>query len=238
MNQDQTPDPPEPKRSSAVLIVDSEFHEYERVQQATDDLDVVLYWARSANEAIEILESVAIDVVIADWEIEGLNAVRLASRIKAEPRWRAIHTIVMAEPRRLEEQVRAMEAGADDFLAKPIHPILLRERIRVGLRMRAIQDKNSAYEQRQTILAAAVTFAHKINNPLCAILGNTTLIKEELADLGETPLCAILREQVQTIEDEATRIGQVVRQFQDVKKPILKSYMGEAKMIELPGTDK
>ncbi|MDK2973533.1 MAG: phosphoserine phosphatase RsbU/P [Candidatus Sumerlaeota bacterium] len=235
MSQDQTLNPPGPKHSSAVLIVDTEFHEYERVQQATEDLDVVLYWARSANEAIEILESARIDLVIADWEIEGLNAVRLASRIKAEPRWRAIHTIVMAEPRRLEEQVRAMEAGADDFLAKPIHPILLRERIRVGLRMRAIQDKNSEYEQRQTILAAAVTFAHKINNPLCAILGNATLIKEELADLDESQLTSILREQIQTIEDEATRIAQVVKQFQDVKKPILKSYMGRAQMIELPG---
>lgn len=238
MNQDQTDNAPGPKRSSSVLIVDTEFHEYERVQQATADLEVVLYWARSANEALEILESVAIDLVIADWEIEGLNAVRLASRIKAEPRWRSIHTIVMTEPRRLEEQVQAMEAGADDFLAKPIHPILLRERIRVGLRMRAIQDKNREYEQRQTILAAAVTFAHKINNPLCAILGNTTLLKEELAELGESQLTTILREQVQTIEEEATRIAQVVKQFQDVKKPILTDYMGRAKMIELPETDK
>jgi uncharacterized protein (TIGR02266 family) len=73
-------------------------------------------------------------VVVADLEMPNLSGDALCRQIKADPQLRATPVILLAPSERAEDRARAVRAGADDVLAKPINRISLIRSVRRLLR--------------------------------------------------------------------------------------------------------
>ena len=105
----------------------------------TADLDAVVEIARNGQEAIDALQAAAddparaIDLVLMDVmmpEMDGFEATRL---IRQQPRWRKLPIIAVTAKAMKDDQQRCLQAGANDYLAKPIDLDRLFSLIRVWL---------------------------------------------------------------------------------------------------------
>lgn len=74
------------------------------------------------------------DVVILDLMLPYLDGFEIAQLIRAHPRWRAVPIIMLSARAQDDDVVRGLEAGANDYLAKPYSPKELLARVKLRLR--------------------------------------------------------------------------------------------------------
>jgi C4-dicarboxylate-specific signal transduction histidine kinase len=94
--------------------------------------------------------------------------------------------------------------------------------------VKRFQSKLLEAERLAAITETAIGINHEINNPLCAILGNTQLLLMEKDKLDP----AII-EKLKSIEREITRIHEVAGRLARISKPVLKEYVGGKLMLDV-----
>ncbi|OGQ87124.1 MAG: two-component system response regulator [Deltaproteobacteria bacterium RIFOXYD12_FULL_56_24] len=77
----------------------------------------------------------SITMAILDWNIPGLSGIQVCQRIRMRTNGPYVYTVIFSARSSIEEQVLALEGGADDYLVKPAKPSLLRARLEVGRRI-------------------------------------------------------------------------------------------------------
>lgn len=88
----------------------------------------------SAEAALEHLRDGGIEVAVLDWDLPGITGLDLLKVIRAHPRTRSIRVMVVSGRSEVEDQVRALESGADDYLSKPFQVEVFLARLRALLR--------------------------------------------------------------------------------------------------------
>jgi len=76
-----------------------------------------------------------ITMAILDWNIPGLSGIQVCQRILLRTNGPYVYTVIFSARSSVEEQILALESGADDYLIKPTKPSLLRARLGVGRRI-------------------------------------------------------------------------------------------------------
>ena len=97
--------------------------------------------ARSGREALEICANERADVVLLDVMMPGMDGFEVCRRLKAETRTRHIPVIMVTALDQPTDRVRGFEAGADDFLTKPVDDVALVKRVRNLARLKMLTDE-------------------------------------------------------------------------------------------------
>jgi two-component system phosphate regulon response regulator PhoB len=94
-------------------------------------------WAMDSASAQRELDAVLPDVILLDWMLPGESGLALAKRWRAHPRTKAIPIIMLTARGDETDRVAGLDAGADDYIAKPFSTKELLARMRAVLRRRA-----------------------------------------------------------------------------------------------------
>ncbi|MDA7946260.1 MAG: PleD family two-component system response regulator [Hyphomicrobiaceae bacterium] len=97
--------------------------------------------ARSGTEALEICASDAPDVVLLDVMMPGMDGFEVCRRLKADPNTHYIPVIMVTALDQPSDRVQGLEAGADDFLTKPVDDIALITRVKNLSRLKTLTDE-------------------------------------------------------------------------------------------------
>ena len=96
--------------------------------------------ATSGPEALERARDWSPDVVLLDVMMPGMDGFEVCRRLKADPRTRHLPVIMLTALTDRDERVRGLEAGADDFLSKPVDQPTLFARLRALMRTKQVFD--------------------------------------------------------------------------------------------------
>ena len=94
-------------------------------------------WAMDSASAQRELDDVLPDVILLDWMLPGDSGLVLAKRWRANPRTKQIPIIMLTARGDESDRVAGLDAGADDYIAKPFSTKELLARVRAVLRRRA-----------------------------------------------------------------------------------------------------
>jgi class 3 adenylate cyclase/ActR/RegA family two-component response regulator len=83
----------------------------------------------SARAALIRLETDAFDLILVDILMPDMNGIEFLKRLKIEERWRDIPVVMVSGLKEDNAVMHCIEAGAEDYLTKPVDPVLLRARI-------------------------------------------------------------------------------------------------------------
>jgi two-component system cell cycle response regulator len=83
------------------------------------------------------------ELVIADWIMPGLDGIQLCQRIRQEPALKATYVLLLTAKKGRVDLVAGLDAGADDYMTKPIDTEELRARVQVGVRVATLQRQLS-----------------------------------------------------------------------------------------------
>lgn len=105
--------------------------------------------AASGAAALRIIDEHSIDLIIVDLMMPDIGGPDLCRRVKASPRTSLLPILIITNMQGAEHEVLGIEAGADEYLTQPLHPSVLRARVRALLRNKSAID---SLDQAETIL--------------------------------------------------------------------------------------
>jgi two-component system, cell cycle response regulator len=125
-----------------ILLVEDSHIERRRIGGYLTDWGFDFLAVGSGTEAVRLLEGPEPpNMVLLDWMLPGLDGIDVCRRIRTNgTRAAYIYTVMLTAKNRKQDLLRAMEAGADDYLAKPVDPSELRARIMAGKRILELQQ--------------------------------------------------------------------------------------------------
>ncbi len=124
-----------------ILIAEDDADSRDMLATMLENAGHQVVCAENGRQAWEIFEKDSISVVISDWLMPELSGLELCARIRSADRPKYSYVILITALRGKNEYLRAMGAGADDFVSKPYDPDELVARLMVADRIMKLQDR-------------------------------------------------------------------------------------------------
>ena len=135
----QPDEPGQPARRPKLLVVDDQPANIQALYQAFS-ADHQVLMATSGAQALEVCLAQAPDLVLLDVVMPGMDGFEVCQRLKADSATRDIPVIFVTAHHDEAAETRGLDAGAVDFISKPINPKVVRARVRTQLVLKAQSD--------------------------------------------------------------------------------------------------
>ena len=185
-------------------------------------------------EAWRLWELERHELVVLDWMMPGLDGIELCRRIRAADPDRTAFVLVVTAKDKSGDLTQVLDAGADDYVSKPLTPQTFLTRLRIAERRCAIDEARRAAERALTearylagIGETAIALQHEINNPLAALMSTVSLIDHGLYEPAEMP------QALGTISEQAKRIAGVLKRLNAITRPRSVEYAFGERMLDL-----
>jgi putative two-component system response regulator len=130
-----------------ILVVDDNPMNLEMLQRRLSSDGYRVITAASGAVALVTMQEIDVDLVILDMMMPEMDGYTVLQKIKSDPGLKHIPVIIASAHHEEEQIVRCIEAGADDYLPKPINSVLLRARVNSSLSKKRLQDNERHYRQ-------------------------------------------------------------------------------------------
>lgn len=178
-----------PKKAK-ILIVDDQLFNVDYLEQELEDLGFLTVSATNGKEALEQVAEHSPDMILLDIMMPIMSGFEVLEHLKANLRWRDIPVVVISAMNDINSVVRGIELGAEDYLPKPIDPVLLQARLNAGLERKRLRDQEVEYLMQVDRLTDAARALEQDNyDPTCLepvsarsdALGNLARIFDRMA---------------------------------------------------------
>ena len=143
-------------RTPVVLVVDDGEANRELIEACLAGIDCRVATAADGFSALKVLQASLPDLVLLDVQMPGIDGYEVCRRIKSNPASRLLPVVMITSLDDTSDRVRALEAGADDYMTKPVDRVELVARVTSALRLKGVYDSLDGAEQVIFALAAAV----------------------------------------------------------------------------------
>lgn len=178
---------------AVVLVVDDGAANRELVQAYLAGIDCDVRLAEDGPSALKQISADPPDLVLLDVQMPAMDGYEVCRRIKASPRGRLLPVVMITALNETDDRVRALESGADDFMAKPVERVELVARVRSALRLKALYDTLDSAEQVIFSLAAAVEAKDTLTERHTQRVGESARLLGARLGLPEVALDALYR---------------------------------------------
>ena len=127
--------------TARVLVVDDNAANVKLLEQRLRSEYFEVLTANSGYEALEICGREHADVVLLDVMMPGMDGFEVCRRLKADPKTQTIPVVMVTALDQPSDRIRGLEAGADDFLTKPVNDIALITRVKNLARVKQLTDE-------------------------------------------------------------------------------------------------
>jgi two-component system cell cycle response regulator len=187
--------------------------------------------AYNGKSGIEKAQSELPDLILLDVMMPDINGFEVCKTLVSDSRTSDIPIILVTAKTDPEDIKEGLDAGAYDYIKKPINKIELLARVKSELKLSDANKLLLEVEKRNTFFATVVTANHKIKQPLTLISLSSAAIKRELKK-DEISRDTVL-EKIKYIDLAITEITAVLDQLNNIKEPVLSDYTKTVKMIKV-----
>jgi sigma-B regulation protein RsbU (phosphoserine phosphatase) len=178
-----------------VLVVDDSRAQRHMVSMHLRRWGYTVTECESAEAGLAVCAAGSVDIIISDWMMPGLTGLEFCRKFRDMGRESYGYFVLLTSKSESTEIVDGLEAGADDFLTKPVASSELRARLRAGERMLAMQAELLT---KNRVIASTLTELQKLYDSLDRDLIEArklqqTLIRDRVRDFGWARASLILR---------------------------------------------
>jgi putative two-component system response regulator len=144
------------ERTPVVLVVDDSAANRELIEACLAGVECEVRGAPDGVAALKSIQAAPPDLVLLDVQMPGMDGYEVCRRIKASSTSRLIPVVMITALDRTSDRIDALDAGADDYMSKPVDRVELVARVRSALRLKNVYDSLDSAEHVIFALAAAV----------------------------------------------------------------------------------
>jgi response regulator RpfG family c-di-GMP phosphodiesterase len=136
------------KDKRVILLVDDQPPNIELLEAYLVPQGYEIITAGDGEAALKIIRENAVDLVLLDVMMPKIDGFEVCRRIKGDERYRNIPVVMITSLSATEDRIKGIEAGAEDFISKPIDKGEVLARIKMLLKMKTLSDSlNHAYDE-------------------------------------------------------------------------------------------
>jgi phosphoserine phosphatase RsbU/P len=167
-------------------------------------------------------------LALLDWEMPGLSGVQVCQRLRALNRPEPVYLLLLTARCERSDLIRALDAGADDYLTKPFDTAELRARLAAGRRILDLLHEQEAKMRLQGVLEMAGAVCHELSQPMqvLAVLADLMRIDERAARSEET---------ARRIRQQVDRLGALTWKLARITDYRTQNYHGKTRIVEING---
>lgn len=124
-----------------ILLVDDDRAVLMVIKMLLDNLGHTVALARNGVEALTMVKDFMPQVIMTDWIMPQMDGIEFCKALRRNPDWRNIYVFILTAQESTDRLVEAFEAGANDYMAKPINPKVLGARLSAGQRVVQLQEE-------------------------------------------------------------------------------------------------
>lgn len=143
-------------RNSRILVVDDVELNRQLLEAHMISEGYQVESACNGQEALELVQAKAPDVILLDIQMPGIDGYQVCETLKGGENTRLIPIVMITALTQMEDKIRAIEAGADDFISKPFNKFEVLARIRSLLKVKYLNDQLDTAENVIFALARAI----------------------------------------------------------------------------------
>ena len=121
---------------ATILIVDDEPFNVDYLEQELEDHGFRTVSAANGQEALDAVAAAPPDLILLDVMMPVMDGFTTCQRLKDNAETRLIPVVIMTALDDVNDRIKGIEAGADDFLTRPIDDRELQARIRTALKLK------------------------------------------------------------------------------------------------------
>jgi class 3 adenylate cyclase len=129
-----------PSLTGTLLVVDDDAGNRDMLSRRLARLGYTVATATNGREAIDALRRSAFDLMLLDIEMPEMNGYEVLEALKADPALRPVPVLVLSASDDSDGVAHCIQMGAEDYLAKPFDPVLLRARLGASLEKKRLRD--------------------------------------------------------------------------------------------------
>jgi adenylate cyclase len=164
-----------PSLAALLIVDDNEENRYTLTRRLAREGYSNLSTANNGRQALELLNTQLFDLVLLDIAMPEMDGYQVLEHIKANAALRHVPVIMISAIEELSSVVRCIALGAEDYLAKPFDPTLLRARVGASLEKKALRDEvtkqaaqlaewNKQLEQRVQLQVSQISRLGRLKN--------------------------------------------------------------------------
>jgi two-component system chemotaxis response regulator CheY len=165
-----------------ILLVDDEPTSILTLQAALEEQGHECMSAADGLQAWDVLQVTPVDVIISDWVMPGIDGVDLCRRLRAQPRADYTYFIFLTANTEKQHILTGIEAGADDYLLKPLDLHELRVRLVVASRVTTLHADLAC--NRVALERANFQLTEQGRTDALTQLGNRLRMEEDLQEVA------------------------------------------------------
>jgi len=226
-------------RPGKILVVDDSLTIRMQVKELLEEGGFDVRLAEDGSKCLDALQKDLPDVVLLDIIMPELNGIEVCRYIKAENRLHNIPILILTSVTDVENKVKGLNAGADDYITKPFEVSELLARLKVLIRNKELQDElrlanQKILEQQKAVieeerlkllLQIAGATAHELNQPLMILLGNIELMRLNMHDSTK------LEHSLAAVEEAGQRIADIIQKIRTIRHDEVKPYLGDSAIV-------
>lgn len=206
--------------SMKILIAEDDMTSRAMLRAVLSQWGYEVIAAEDGNEAFgEFQKNDAPRLAVLDWEMPGMDGAELCRRLRQQDRKDPLYLILLTSRIEAGDIVRGLEAGADDYIAKPFDNAELKARVDVGRRMISLQIEMVEREKLQGVLEMAGAVCHELNQPLQTVSGFSEMLLLDLDTRDRN------YESLKAIKEGIERIGELTRKIMRITRYQSKPYL-------------
>jgi len=132
--------------TSQILVVDDLEANRDMLSRRLRQLGHCVVTAASGREALGMLHENPCDMVLLDLMMPEMDGYEVLQAIKADSALLHLPVIMVSANDEMENVIKCIESGAEDYLPKPFNPVLLRARVEASLQKKKIFDREAQYQ--------------------------------------------------------------------------------------------
>lgn len=189
--------------TARVLVVDDILANVRLLEAKLTSEYFEVCTAMNGADALEAVESFKPDIILLDVMMPGIDGIEVCRRIKTNRQTQHIPVIMVTALDQVEDRVRGLEAGADDFITKPVNDAALFCRLKSLVRLKMLMDELRGRNDAPVMgdaSSSVIDLAHVETGATIAVVDNRGIIADRIQDaLGGMHRVETLTDPGQTI---------------------------------------
>ena len=214
-----------------ILVIDDLPENVFMLQDRLEHEGYEVITAYDGKSGIEKAKSERPDLILLDVMMPDITGIEVCKTLVVDKKTSGIPIILVTAKSDAEDTKEGLEAGAFDYIKKPINRIDLVARVMSALQLSDANKLILEAEKKNTFVATVVTANHKIKQPLTLLSLSSAAIKRELGkdEISREALLGRLK----YIETAIKEITDVLDKLNSIKDTVIADYTNSVKMINV-----
>lgn len=217
-------------KAATILVVEDDRISLKFMNWMLTEAGYNVQTARNGLLCLDKVASVAPDLIIMDVVMPDMNGIEACKQLKTSSDFGQIPVIFVTGSTDDQTLEAAFEAGASDYVCKPVRQIELLVRVRAVLAQRRMARRLAEEEKLKGMLATAGGVCHELNQPLQYVLGLVQLLMMDIPPDNEAYV------HLESIRQSVEHMGAITRKLTEITHWRTLKYPGGQDIIDIRKT--